>query len=126
MKLPKVSGGVSPLILNSNIKKNGGALPSWPSISIPSLPIPIPPLPIPIPGTGGGGGHASYSNDQLKRFAVCMGFPNTSEASQCLGAVLGCAPTAAAGPAYGVCVGAICGHAGAKHGYRCAEKVGLI
>jgi hypothetical protein len=55
-----------------------------------------------------------------------MGFPNTAEAAVCLAAVLKCAPTAAGGPAYGVCVGVACGAAGAAHSYRCAKDSGLI
>jgi hypothetical protein len=60
------------------------------------------------------------------KFARCMGFPNTAEAAVCLAAVLKCAPTAAGGPAYGVCVGVACGAAGAAHSYRCAKDSGLI
>jgi hypothetical protein len=61
------------------------------------------------------------------KFARCMGFPNPAEASLCLSAIPGCAVTAAGGPVpYGACLGALCGTAGAKHGYRCAKEAGFI
>ena len=63
----------------------------------------------------------------IGKFALCMGFPNPTEAGKCAAAVVACGPAAAAaGVGYGVCVGAACGAAGAEHSYRCGKESGLI
>lgn len=63
----------------------------------------------------------------LGRFARCMGFPNAAEAGACATAATACVLTAFGGPIpYGLCVGAACGLAGAKHAYRCAKEAGII